>query len=316
MLTLKGFDKSGKEIALPDYQSIKISREENVPADYMEVTFPLFKDREELNNIIVNDGSELVFKGVCDEIASIKSAAGKYVKIYCRSMFSLLIDNEAIPGSFKNVTAQIIFDRYLKKYGFKKFIADDTALQGDFTVAKGTSVYEVLYDFCRIHYNSIPCLLNEEIISFNGCNRERVITFSDKEIKGFGKYYDYFLISVSKYPCRLISKINIKTSENDFYTTVLHNNFAENKGIVRERCIDSCNESTPMECCFTMFENTNKRYEEYVIHTNQSVAASVGDKCMICDSDFGKLENLYISKIMCRSDKSGTVTEFTLKREC
>lgn len=313
MLSFKGYDFKGAEIALPEYADFEISREENVPADYLEVRFPYFENNGRLSRICLYDNDGLLFKGICDEIVNIKSASGVFVRIYCRNMFALLIDNEAAPGTFTSITAQIIFDRYLKPLGFKDFAADGRALSGDFTVAKGTSVYSVLSEFCRIKYNATPRLSEDNVILFNPGDSGEKVVFSDKENKN---RLNYSKIEFSICPCKLISKINVKTSETDFYTSALHNSFAENMGIVRERYLDSCSESTPMTCGYTMFKNTNKQYEEYSVHLNGLFLFSVGTSCEIYDFDLGDAKELYVSKVRCRSDKRGNASEITLKRKC
>lgn len=315
MLKLIGFDSSESKIPLPDFISVEVSREESVPADYMEARFPYFKNAGRLCTLCLYDGDRLLFRGICDETVSTKSGSGAYTYVYCRNAFALLIDNEACPGVYRSITAQVIFNRYLKPLGFKDYIADSGAASGEFTVNKGSSVYEVLGDFCRIRYGSVPKFSQDGAIVFNPVQSEETAVFSDEKIRGVNSLR-YSEIQASMLPCRLISSVNVKTSENDYYTTVLDNSFAREKGVVRRRYMDACSESTPLECGVGMLENSNARYEEYRLKLAEFCDVTVGENAEIYDSVFSEIPKLYISAVKYKADKAGTLTEIKLKRKC
>lgn len=314
MLKFVGINQNNEKITFPEFLNFEIQKEQGVPADCLDATFPYFENASSINKIILYEKDKVCFTGIVDEILKSKSISGTIVKFFCRNMFALLIDNEAIPGTFYNVTANMIFDRYIKLYGFESFVADNTVLKGIFEIEKGESVYDVLAEFCRIHYKSTPFLLNEKEISFVGAERENSIIFSDKEIKSENGI-EYYSLECFEYPCKLISKVKVKTSENDFYETLVENKEAVEKGIVRQRCIDACNENTPMICAYTMIDNSNSQYEEYKVKVNELCFNSILEKCQIEDLIMGKIESLYIKKIITGINQKGAYSYISFKKE-
>lgn len=311
MLRFKAYDSENKEISMPDYLSFEIQKEENVPADYLEVKFKSFENADRINYIRAFNDDILVFFGICDEILFAKDLSGAVVTLYFRNKMALLIDNEALPDEFNNVTARVLFDRYIKKFGFTSFIADSKAVTGIFTVEKGESVYDALYNFSKLNNLSAPYLSDEDTVSFINIGNEQRTIFSDNE----NAQYKYRKIECSKFPYKLISKIHLKTSENDYYETTSENPYALNKGIVRERYIDTRNLIMPMTYADRIINNTNSEFEEYKLYFDYLIFNSVYEKCSISDSYLENIDDLYISKIIVGSDKNGEYSKITLKKE-
>lgn len=312
MLKFRAYDFENKEILLPDFLSFEIQKEENVPADYLEVKFKSFANADNIKYIRLFYNDSLVFFGICDEILFSKDLTGAVVTLYFRNKMALLIDNEALPSEFNNITARVLFDKYIKQLGFKSFISDNKALTGKFIVEKGESVYDALYNFTKLNYSSAPYLVDEDTISFiNNKNDDLYTLFSDGE----NADYQYGKIECSKFPCKLISKINVKTSASDYYKTVIKNDFALEKGTQRERYLDACNLVTSMSSAQKIISNSNNEFEEYKLYLDCLIFNSVYEKCSIADYYLGNVENLYISKVIIGSDINGYYSKITLKKE-
>lgn len=309
MLKLLAFNQNNQAVMLPDFLSLEMHSEEKVPSDLLYIKFPYFQLADSVRTIELYSGDKCVFEGICDEVIFEKSTSGNFVTITFRDKMSLLIDNEALPATYKNVTAQVIFDRYIKKLGFEGYVADNTCLNGEFLIKKGTSVYEVLKAFCSAVYNSTPIVLHNKIL-FNPAKSNGNTVFSNNATG-----VPYYKIKLTKTPAELVSNVNVKTSENDFYTTVTNNAFAQSKGIIRERYLDACNESTPMAVAKRIIENSNNKYEEYKIYINDFVDISLKEKCVINDTIYGEMKDLYVSKILNRYTQKGKLAEITLKKE-
>ncbi len=309
MLRILAFDKDKNPVVLPGFKTLKLQQEENVPCASLAVDFPYFSKVEAIHTLKLFKGDECFFDGICDEIVFEKSHLGNIVSLSLRDKMSLLIDNEALPASFKNITPQVIYDRYIKKLGFDGFSADNSFLSGEFLIEKGTSVYDVLLSFCKTVYNSTPVVSHNKII-FNPKKVSAETVFSN-----ISEGINYYKIKASKYPVNLISKVNVKTSHKDFYTTVKNNAFAQSKGIVRERYLDACNVKTPMSVADRMILNGNGKFQEYKVYVNDFTVNSILEKCKIIDSFYGTTDNLYISKILSKCSDSGSYTEITLKKE-
>lgn len=305
MLNLKAFDIHNKIVPLPDFLSFEMHSEENVPSDLLYIKFPYFESADSIRTIELKKSDKSIFTGICDEVDFEKSASGNFVTITFRDKISLLLDNEALPAMYKNITAKVLFDRYVKNLGFDGYIADESCLSGEFLIKKGTSVYEVINAYSMTVYNASPSVVDNKICFTNNIPDTKTV-FTNK---------DYYKIKVTKSPANLISRVRVKTSEKDFYTTVKNNAFAESKGILRERFIDACNKKTPMNVAFKIMVNGNKKYEQYKIYLNDFVDNSILEKCIIDDSFYGKIDNLYIAKILNRCSNKGELAEITLKKE-
>ena len=71
---------------------------------------------------------------------------------------SLLLDNEALPQTYYNVTAREIFRGHIQPYGFSRFVIPRDYTAGLFTVPKGMSEWEVLCAFCMRFYARYPVI--------------------------------------------------------------------------------------------------------------------------------------------------------------
>lgn len=313
MLNVCFYNKDWERINSPGCVSLKLSMDSDVPADSLEVTLPYFDTYKDVSRVSVFDNeNNRIFSGICDESKLRKNQKGAFVALYFRDFTALLIDNEGIPCEFINPTADVIFEKYLAPLGFDSFIADGKAVNGKFTVKKGTSVYKILSDFCSINYGCKPAVLPDGKIIFTGVNPAEKVIFSDSSDYQF---FTYTSITANSYPCKVISSVRIKTSSDDFYNTIIKNNLGDKTGVIRERCVDACCASTPAETAFRIIENTNSQYEEYKIRTESIRSFSVFQSAEIKDSCLGNITKLYVSALAIVQEPDSEYCDITLKKE-
>ena len=137
------------ELTYPDGQSYPLERPLEAallgtlesPAQSLSVTFPLAKGS--LPGVAVGArlfrGGEEIFSGFCDQQTAWEDSGGRRLTIQARSRGGLLLDNEALPRTYYNVTTGEIFRSHLRPYGFSRLAVPRDYTAGIFTVPKGMS---------------------------------------------------------------------------------------------------------------------------------------------------------------------------------
>ena len=146
------------ELARPLSASLVRSLES--PARSFEAVFPLGKGEAPgpAVTLTVALGGRRIFSGWCDQQTAREDGEGRTLELQARSRGGLLLDNEALPQTYYDVSARDIFRDHLAPYGFPlsalEIPRDYTA--GAFTVAKGMSHWEVFSAFCLRLYALEP----------------------------------------------------------------------------------------------------------------------------------------------------------------
>lgn len=154
------------ELTYPDGQSYPLERPLEAsllgtlesPARSLSITFPLGKGS--LPGVAVGarlfrDGEE-IFSGFCDQQTAWEDAGGRRFTVQARSRGGLLLDNEALPRTYYNVTTGELFRSHLRPYGFSRLAVPRDCSAGIFTVPKGMSEWEVFSAFCMRSYGREP----------------------------------------------------------------------------------------------------------------------------------------------------------------
>ena len=137
--------------------SMVLSRRYDSPAEQLEITFPFRGEVPDLTDIQVSHDADILFRGYCDEVIRASDDGGATVTISARSPGSYLLDNEAKPGEYQNLTARAYFNEALAPFGFKELtVPDESKRTASFTVAKGRSVWEAFTLLCFRLYGREP----------------------------------------------------------------------------------------------------------------------------------------------------------------
>ena len=150
----------GGSLELTGPFSALLTRTLESPAQSLEAVFPLERGTAPSPAVTVtlSRGSRRIFAGWCDQQTAREDGDGRTLEIQARSRGGLLLDNEALPQTYYNVSTRDIFREHLVPYGFSpsalEIPRDYTA--GVFTVAKGMSHWEVFYAFCVRMYALFP----------------------------------------------------------------------------------------------------------------------------------------------------------------
>lgn len=302
-------EKEKNELPFP--LEVSISKSLEAPADELVVTFPQEKKLKEMVNIeVFSEKEEKVFSGIVDEQKFFYETSGSFCNLTARSKVSLLLDNEALPGSYTLPSLEVIFKNHVKPYGFTSFLGNNKVFAKEFIITKGMSEYEVLETFCSDYLGVTPRFLNDDILDATGNYKKSSIVFSN-EIKGATKYSSIYE-NIKRY--KQYSEIYIKAGDDTNYSLNVKNEKALSKGVLRKRYLNVSNYSKiPIEYGEKILKNSNKNAYELVVSCPGKVSLNPGDLASLKDSSLKNLgSELLVYKTLYSLDNTFEKTVVTL----
>lgn len=148
-LTFYGLDRDLMRVNLPRPLEFELVKSFDSPAHSFEGDFPCERAYPEFMYVEFWDGQTRLFRGLVDEQTVTENDGGRRFRLIARSRGSLLLDNEARPQTYQNVDLQDIFENHIRPYGFSELNAQTLPLFNVFPILKGTSEWEVFYNFFR-----------------------------------------------------------------------------------------------------------------------------------------------------------------------
>ena len=156
-IELMGLTLGNETLTLYNPSSMVITRAWDSPAAQLDITLPHKGAVDDLTRIQVRHGIEVLFAGYCDELVRSIDGDGAFLSISARTPGALLCDNEALPKTYTNLTAQDYFNAEIKTLGFKTLaVPDPTAAAATFQLNKGRSVWEAFSILCFRLYGREP----------------------------------------------------------------------------------------------------------------------------------------------------------------
>lgn len=154
-LWVKGTD--GTATALPRLLELEVVWGMDSPAHSLEAACLWQGDPlPPLVEVELHRGSEVLFRGFCDQQKEQSSPQGRRLTLSARSRGSLLLDNEAKPQTYFRADTRDIFRAHVLPYGLTRLEVPRVLSAGMFQVAKGRSEWEVFSAFCMRMYARWP----------------------------------------------------------------------------------------------------------------------------------------------------------------
>lgn len=214
--------------------SMTITRTYDTPAVMLEITFPYRGTVPDLTDIQVNHGSDILFRGYCDELIRSVDDEGYFVTINARSPGCLLSDNEAPPASYSNLTAQAYFNAELAPLGFSSLtLPNTTASAASFQVNKGHSVWEAFTQLCFRLYGREPHITENMGIVVETLSAVPVLEICNDPARDSARYCSLAYITRRS---SAISKI-ISRDSSGSYSQTLQNPFGNPLLVNRRRYV-------------------------------------------------------------------------------
>lgn len=148
----------GTKITLPQVTEWAFQYGRGTPCDSFSLTC-LWEPEEDLLAEAVSftavEQGETVFTGVVDECERGWDGKGGFLTVSGRSMAARLLDNEALGMDYQVATWQDIVRDHVAPYGVQVLGSGLPAVPG-FSVAVGSSEWQVVYEFCRYYGGITP----------------------------------------------------------------------------------------------------------------------------------------------------------------
>lgn len=307
MLSFVMTDINGGSVCLENPVYMTLSRDEDVPADALSATFP-FMPIEEMKEIRVYDGSELIFSGVVDEQQNISGNSGAYLRVIARSMAAVLLDNESRPRSFNNPSTPVIARFFLESNGLTSYSGGNVTVRNSLKVAKGMTDWQSLCSFCARAYGTVPRVESDGSVSLKGLKRGEKIVFSPDRV-------GYCSVKENNKRCELISAVYVKQSPSGGYETLIPDREAMAKGVDRRRFLDSSSRVMSVSLADKMVENAKRRSYSLTLVCPDRLTEILGRAARVEDGFIGSRDSLYVSSIFYKLGPRGEFTTVTLKKE-
>ncbi|MGI5966673.1 MULTISPECIES: hypothetical protein [Anaerotruncus] len=148
-LSFTAWDLQEHEFTLPAPLEWEIVKSFDSPAHSLEAVFWQDRGYPELYRLRVALGEVVLFSGGIDEQTATENDEGARMKLIARSAGAVLLDNEAQPQLYQNVTLQDLFQNHIRPYGFTRLSSDENPILNVYQVVKGTSEWEAFTNFYR-----------------------------------------------------------------------------------------------------------------------------------------------------------------------
>ena len=225
-LSVKLFSADGNPVSETEVVSLEWSRDEAAPCDALKLQLTAEKPLPELDRIWLLRDGEMVFSGFCDSQREVTESGGVRVYVYARSVACALVDNEAVPGTFRQVTADTLFLLYAGALGFRSKLPR-LVCSSDYVVNKGTSLYGAVNAFVQAMTGKNICVSPQKVLYLPDDADVTVLPADtllqeERQIRRAGA----------------LSRIDFKTQEDDGYNHHYLSRTMEEKGIVRTRKVN------------------------------------------------------------------------------
>lgn len=154
-MTVDVITDQGRRYTLPDPVSWQFEYACGVPCDSFRLVAPWREGEQAVYRRAVrleaSHEGQRVFTGVVDEVEWEQSGQGSLVSLSGRSLAALLLDNEAEAADYTAATLEDILRDHVAPYGIQVGEKGTIPACQGFSVASGSSEWQVLYDFVRFH---------------------------------------------------------------------------------------------------------------------------------------------------------------------
>lgn len=230
MIALTGYDFQGTPHPLKTFVQLRLEQSLMVPADALTVRVAA-SNIPRLSRLSVICGQTVLFDGQVDEQREVITAGEHTVTLYARSAAALLLDNEALCGTYNRPSFADILAQHAKPYGIDTDQSLSARYGEAFTVSKGESEWSVLERFCRLVFGRSP-----RVEQGGRLNIQPLKDGEGKTISNRAQGAVPFLACerIWKYS-GLISEIYTPWGQEEGYTSLYRDTQALNLGIRRKR---------------------------------------------------------------------------------
>lgn len=224
-----GVTAGGERFLLGSASEAVITCDSDAPADLLKAKFPADSLWQELVRVEVYQNGKPVFVGIVDEQLTSLTQTGLSVELVCRSMESILLDNEAEPATVAAPSLSKLETKLLAPLGLKIGSGDRATQQGRLEISKGESVWAVLARFCSEYLGTEPW------VDLNG-----VVQCSAKDEQQL-ELHRVISSQIKLLPCKRITEVWQQSTRGSYDTLYK----AEVQGVTRRRYLSAQSTTSP-----------------------------------------------------------------------
>lgn len=196
------------------------------PARSMEGVFALPDFPPECLGVRVERNGRVFFEGGLDEQRAKLSHRGITLEAEARDRGAALLDNEARPKAYQNLTVSRLFRELLAPHDFLLVDAHPTVIVPAFTIRKGQSLWEAFCTLIRLSYGLLPYVDGDMVIAGPPPGGETWV------LGGPQHPFSSLTHTISHY--EVLSRVYIRDAAGD-YPGAVENPDAAGRGISRTR---------------------------------------------------------------------------------
>ncbi|MCL2857685.1 MAG: hypothetical protein FWE19_08230 [Oscillospiraceae bacterium] len=281
---------------------IRLRRSLESPADGFTGRFPVSERLRELVGVRLFRGQAVVFEGKIDAQRLSISQDGTLLTLEARSKGGLLLDNQAAPHVYENITTHGLFEWLCAPHGFLLLASPRTL--PEFTVRAGQTLWAAFCAFTRRTYGRLPFVVGDMVIvSQADPGASEVI---GDERRPFSRLEQ----TISHY--RPISRMFIRGEDGE-YSTFVQNHDAPPRGIVRERFMVPSGEfvSIPQWDATSRIRRSMREMERVVVELPGFHELRPGSGAVVDNPAFF-MANLLVDESVFTLDAGGARTQLAL----
>lgn len=256
---------------------------------------------------------KILFTGVVDSITNSVDEKGRQSVISCRSMSAFLLDNHIQPQNIKNITDEIIYERFLKPFKIDINKVSNKPFTGIMNFGKNTSIYDVVKEYSAKVFSAEPYVNLSGVAILNGEINDNSFYFSNLHNPLTLNSYYCTSITVQKNRKNVISKVYVKNSVNETgYNLIVENKTALNSGADCVRYLDATPHSG--NCIYDankMIDNSNRKGLVCTVKSPCIVYNPVGGTAVV-NMDGKLFENLKVMSVAYTYSNKGIESEIKM----
>ncbi|GHU86566.1 hypothetical protein FACS1894198_6730 [Clostridia bacterium] len=202
---------SGKEYELPCIKRFRFYSDEAAPADLLIFVAIVDSRLFEFAFVRIFVDKKLFFDGVVDEQVTKQCNNNFELKIVARNRTAILLDNQAKPGLYKNVSLTEIFERHVKCHGFKEMLTDGNPKLESLLVKIRASEWHVLELFCKRAMGILPRISADGVLDVRKKVPGKLLNFKNT---GGGQIYSSVSVTNRRYGA--VSSVYVKGQNHEY----------------------------------------------------------------------------------------------------
>ncbi len=246
----------------------------------------------------------LLFEGCVDRQQTRVDENGVVLEVEARDKGAALLDNEARPKAYQNLTVHRMFEELIAPHGFLLVDGYPTIHVPAFTIRKGQSLWDAFCTLARLSYGHLPYVRGDMVIT-------ALPTGGETWVLG-GKDYPFSSLShtVNHYP--VLSQVYIRDEAGN-YTTAVGNPEAQSRGISRTRYFIPAGEydCKPQWDADQRIRRSMRQMVQVELEMPGILEISPGETVWIHDK-LASLPNLQVEEITLSTGPKGEKTKFLL----